>query len=139
MRGLRTSFYAVVGQIELIGKSRAVASRPSARSLGAHCSRPTAQETDQCQLEPIGKVSAFSWQANAGISLGSHPVRYKLCGPTRQSRAVAQCVPIGQCELLSRILWRMGLYECLRAVAFRLPWPSPSSSGMEANLHQGPM
>jgi len=40
------------------------------------------------QRELIDKVSAFTSWAN----LGSHPTSCKLCGPTRQSRAAANCV-----------------------------------------------
>src|SRR6266581_4477843 len=52
------------------------------------------------ELELIGKVSAFTSWAN----LGSHPARCKLCGPKQQSRAAANCVLEGQCELIAQIL-----------------------------------
>src|SRR6266581_1342008 len=53
------------------------------------------------ELELIGKVSAFTSRAN----LGGHPARCKLCGPKQQSRAAANCVLEGQCELIAQILW----------------------------------
>src|SRR6266581_3422993 len=52
------------------------------------------------ELELISKVSAFTSWAN----LGSHPARCKLCGPKQQSRAAANCVLEGQCELIAQIL-----------------------------------
>src|SRR6266704_2369663 len=73
------------------------------------------------ELELIGKVSAFTSRAN----LGGHPARCKLCGPKQQSRAAANCVLEGQCELIDKIL------QCIK-------WANMSSSTRSVHSHRGP-
>ena len=78
------------------------------------------------QRELIDKVSAFTSWAN----LGSHPASCKLCGPTRQSRAAANCVLDGpmRANCLNITGHEIGPCEGMHTRASRPPWANASSS-----------
>src|SRR5260221_9810249 len=94
------------------------------------------------QPELIGKVSVFA-------SWAHYPASCKLCGPTRQSRAAVHCVLDGPMRAkCPNIIVHVATHcvfngpmrancpnitahetdpcECLRVIAFTLPWANPS-------------
>src|SRR6266581_4463898 len=102
--------------------------------MRTNCPNITVHQMGQREL--IDKVSAFTSWAN----LGSHPASCKLCGPTRQSRAAANCVLDGpmRANCLNITGHEIGPCEGMRTSASRPPWANPSSSTRSVHSHSGP-